>query len=117
MGLVLWIDQNTFATSLLEKVFKKKNLQFYTISSAVDFIYLVVDLKPELLVLDSKTGVVFQEALKEQYLSSEALRNLPVVMIDEEGEFPFIPHIMGKIKRPFDPFQIPEILQQIFKPN
>ena len=44
MGLVLWIDQNTFASSLVEKVFKQKGLAFYTIPHARDFLYLVEDL-------------------------------------------------------------------------
>ena len=113
MGLVLWIDQNTFATSLVEKVFKKKNLSFYSLASAQDFTYLVQDLKPELLVLDSETALHFKDALEKQFADCEYLRALPVVMIDEMGEFPYIKNTIGVIKRPFDPFQIPDILKKI----
>lgn len=117
MGLVLWIDQNTFASSLLEKVFKKRNLEFYTISTAQDFIYLIDDLKPELLVLDSRTALEYRADLERQYGASENLRKLPVVILDESEELPFMENVIGKINRPFDPFQIPEKLLQIFQAN
>ena len=114
MGLVLWIDQNTFATSLLEKVFKKKGLPFYTVPNAKDFAYLVEDLKPELIVLDTKTALDDLEAFKTQY---ESIKHLPFILLEPNGELTFISKNIGAIKRPFDPFQIPEILNQILKAN
>lgn len=117
MGLVLWIDQNTFATSLLERVYKKRNLPFYTIENGNDFLYLVEDLKPELLVLDSKTAHDSRVALEKQYVDSETLRKLPVIVIDEMEELPFLENKIGTLKRPFDPFKIPEVIGQIFKAN
>lgn len=117
MGLVLWIDQNTFATGLLEKVFKKRNLPFYTLSVANDFVYLVEDLRPEVIVLDARTATDHLEAFKAQYDSSEALRSLPFVIIDDHGELGFITNVSGHIKRPFDPFMVPELLQKIFTAN
>lgn len=117
MGLVLWIDSNTFATGLLEKVFKRQGLPFYTLSSAVDFTYLVEDLKPELLILDGKTGLDQVAALKSQYESSETLRKLPVIFIDPVPGLEFIENKIGQISRPFDPFKIPETIQNICKSN
>lgn len=117
MGLVLWIDKNTFATSLLEKVFKKRNLEFYTIPNADDFLYLIDDLKPELLVLDSSTALEYREALEKQYAESESLQKLPVIMLDESENLPFVQNIVGRINRPFDPFQIPEKLREIYQAN
>lgn len=117
MGLVLWIDQNTFATGLLSKVFKKKNLSFYTIDNAENFIYLIDDLKPELLVLDSRTAMEFREALEKQFSASDSLRNLPVIQIDECEDLPFLQRKIGMIKRPFDPFQIPSMLEEILGAN
>ena len=117
MGLVLWIDQNTFATGLLEKVFKKKNLPFYTLSSANDFVYLVDDLKPELLVLDSATGEKYAKDLERQFQESESLRNLPVIFVDEVHGLEFIQNRRGILKRPFDPFQMPQKLEEILKVN
>lgn len=115
VGLVLWIDQNTFATGLLEKVFKKKDLPFYTLAQANDFVYLVEDLKPVLIVLDAQTALVQEESFKAQYESSRALRSLPFILID--GDIPYIQNVLGKISRPFDPFQIPEELKKISKLN
>lgn len=115
MGLVLWIDQNTFATSLLERVFKKKNLPFYTLDSAQDFIYLVEDISPKLIVLDVKTANTHLEAFKKQYEGSALIQNLPFVLVD--GEIPGIKNVIGTINRPFDPFSIPEKLQELFSVN
>jgi chemotaxis response regulator CheB len=114
VGLVLWIDQNTFATGLLEKVFKKKALPFYTIPNAQDFVYLVEDLKPEVIVLDTKTALDGLEAFKGQY---EGIKHLPIILIDDNHELPFVENVRGHIKRPFDPFQVPQILNQILKAN
>lgn len=117
MGLILWIDQNTFATGLLERVYKKRNLPFYTIENGEDFLYLIEDLKPELLVLDSKTAQDSRSAIEKQYAASENLRKLPVIIIDETEELPFLENKIGTLKRPFDPFKIPEVIGQIFKAN
>lgn len=117
MGLILWIDQNTFATDLLEKVFKKKNLNFYTVSSAENFVYLVDDLRPELIVLDSATAVASLAALKQQYQASELLQGLPIILLEEASELSFLGNVIGKIDRPFDPFQIPEKIQRLLTTN
>jgi DNA-binding NtrC family response regulator len=114
VGLVLWIDQNTFATGLLEKVFKKKALPFYTIPNAQDFVYLVEDLNPVVIVLDTKTAMDNLEAFKAQY---ESIKDLPFILIDHRDELSFISKVVGSIKRPFDPFQVPAILNQILKAN
>lgn len=110
MGLVLWIDQNTFATGLLEKVFKKKGLPFYTLTSVEDFLYLVQDIKPELIVLDAHTASLHMEAFKKQYQAKE-LNELPFVLVDADENLNFIGKVVGKINRPFDPFKIPETLK------
>lgn len=111
MGLVLWIDQNTFATGLLEKVFKKKNLPFYTLESVDDFLYLIEDIKPKLIVLDRQTFRANPEAFKRQY-QSEVLKSLPFVLIDPDESLGFIATVVGQIRKPFDPFKIPEILSR-----
>ena len=113
MGLVLWIDQNTFASSLLEKVFKKKGLDFYTIPHARDFVYLVEDLKPALLVLDGQTARSNLEALRSQYGASESLRKTPAVVIGNWSELEFIEEKRGELGRTFDPFEIPALLERL----
>lgn len=118
MGLILWIDQNTFATGLLEKVFKKKDLPFYTIPSAENFAYLVEDLLPVMIILDGKTAHDHLDALRLQYDQCLAMQKLPFVLVDaEEVELSFIKNIAGEIKRPFDPFEIPERLEKMLKLN
>jgi hypothetical protein len=115
MGLILWIDENTFATGLLEKVFKSRNLPFYTLVEPKDFLYLLDDLKPELLVLDAVTVRKGEDSFLRLYEQSELLRSLPVVVIGAEEDLPFLKNKIGSIARPFDPFQIPDILINFYR--
>jgi hypothetical protein len=112
--LVLWIDQNTFATSLLEKVFKGRNLPFYTIPSAEDFLYLVEDLRPEVIVLDGKTALANLQKFREQY---ERMSEKSFILLDGSPELSFIREVVGEVKRPFDPFAIPDTLARLVKSN
>ncbi len=111
MGLVLWIDQNTFASSLLEKVFRKKNLDFYTIPHARDFVYLVDDLKPSLIVIDAATIRQDIEAFRIQYENSQTLRSTPMTVIGTWEGLEFIQEKRREIPRTFDPFSIPDLLK------
>jgi len=115
MGLILWIDENTFATGLLEKVFKSKNLPFYTLAEAKDFLYLINDLKPDLIVLDAQTVVSAGKTFFDQHESSEVLKSLPKVVIGSGDDLPFLKNKIGFIQRPFDPFEIPEILLNFYQ--
>jgi DNA-binding NtrC family response regulator len=115
MGLVLWIDENTFATGLIEKVFKKKDLKIYTVSNVLDFSYLISDLAPSVIVLDGKTGAKDIPALKSQYESSQKFQNTPVVFIDREEGLDFIEGVVGELKRPLDPFKVPQEIEKILK--
>lgn len=114
MGLVLWIDDNTFSTSLLERVFKKKGLPFYTLTGVDDFLYLVNDLRPVVLVIDSKTAKKNLPALQKQ---SAQWGNIPVILVEEDSELDFLNNRIGMIKRPFDPFDIPKIIENLLKTN
>jgi DNA-binding NtrC family response regulator len=113
MGLVLWIDSNTFATGLLERVFKRRGIPFYALESAEDFSYLIDDLRPELLVLDGATARASGGALRRQYEASPALRALPVITIGDAADLALLENRVGQIDRPFDPFKIPDIIQEI----
>jgi DNA-binding NtrC family response regulator len=115
MGLVLWIDGNTFATGLLEKVFKSKHLPFYTLSDVKDFLYLIDDLRPELLVLDALTVKNEEEKFIKQFELSESLRSLPVVVIGDEDDLPYVRNKVGFLKRPFDPFKVPDVLHGLIR--
>jgi DNA-binding NtrC family response regulator len=115
MGLVLWIDENTFATGLIEKVFKKKDLKIYTVSNVSDFGYLISDLCPSVIVLDGKTGMKDISALKSQYESTQKFQKTPVVLIDAEEDLNFIESVVGELKRPLDPFKIPQEVEKFLK--
>lgn len=110
MGLVLWIDENTFSTNLVEKVFKKRGLPFYGLDSVNDFGYLVADLRPEVIVLEVGTALANLEALKKQY---EEFKEIPFILIGESSELTFIIEKLGELKRPIDPFQVPTQIQQL----
>ncbi len=111
MGLVLWIDSNTFATGLLERVYKQRGLPFYALETAADFSYLIEDLRPVVLVIDVATAKTAGDALRLQYATAPLFRTLPVITIDGSSEVDFLENRIGQINRPFDPFQIPDIIQ------
>lgn len=117
MGLVLWIDQNTFSSSLVEKVFKKRGLSFYSLSQVHDFAYLVDDLKPALIVLDGTTFQEHREAFLKQYQQSATMQATPFVFLDPQGDLSFIPTKIGEIQKPFDPFSLPAVIEQFQKVN
>lgn len=110
MGLVLWIDQNTFASSLIEKVYRQKNLPFYTIPHAKDFSYLVEDLKPALIVIDASTALADLDLFRNQYEGSEVIRSTPFMVIGSWTGLEFIQKKKGELSRTLDPFQVPEML-------
>lgn len=117
MGLILWIDQNTFATSLIERVFKKKQLPFYTIESVEDFSYLVDDLNPVAIVLDGATFHKNPEGFLKQYQNSLKMQSLPFILLDFEGDSTFIQNKIGELKKPLEPFELPGVLSKILKYN
>jgi hypothetical protein len=113
VGLVFWIDQNTFATDLLAKIFSRKNIPFYTLESAEDFAFLIEDLKPEVLVLDHATAIASLDRLKAQYGESERLYHLPVILIGGGAQLEFITNRLGEFNRSLDPFSVPEIISKM----
>ncbi len=115
MGLILWIDQNNFATELLEKIFKKKSIPFYSLNHLNDFGYLVDDLRPELIVLDGETFANNTDTFLEQYEKSDLMQQLPFVLIAPKGDLTFLRNKVGEITKPFDPFAIPDLLLKLAK--
>lgn len=117
MGLILWIDHNSFATGLIERVFKKRNLPFYTLESVDDFSYLVDDLGPALIVLDGETLARNPEAFQKQYQASIKMQGIPFILLEECGDMSFIKNRVGEIKKPLDPFEIPDQIQKMMSAN
>jgi DNA-binding NtrC family response regulator len=117
MGLVLWIDQNTFSASLVERVFKKKGLGFYSLSQVHDFSYLVDDLKPAVIVLDGATFEAHSHSFLEQFQKSATMQATPFIFLDPKGDLSFITSQIGMIPKPFDPFSIPALIEQFQKVN
>jgi hypothetical protein len=104
-------------TDLLDKVFKKKNLAFYSLNQARDFDYIVSDLRPSLIVIDSQTALTFKTELKFQIDHSENLKTISWIILGDSHELDFIPHQLGQIQRPFDPFHVPDLIEKIIKSN
>lgn len=115
MGPIIWIDQNTFATSLLENVFKSHKISLFTLDNVIDFSYLIDDLSPSLLVLDGETVKENLEAFTLQYETNQKLRTIPKIIIGDTDDLSFVENKIGLISRPFDPFKIPEIVEKLFK--
>jgi hypothetical protein len=117
MGLVLWIDQNTFSVSLVERVFKKRGLPFYSLTQVNDFAYLIEDLRPSVVVLDGETFMGHQQRFMEQYQATDHLQSLPFILIGNEIDSTWLKYRLGHIAKPFDPFEIPERLEKILLTN
>lgn len=113
MGLVLWIDQNTFATSLIEKVFKKKAMGLYSLDKAVDIAYLVEDIRPVVVVLDTQTAIRDLANFSKEYSESAVLQNTDFILLGGDPGLDFIKNNRGTLSKPLDPFKIPELLQKI----
>lgn len=113
MGLVFWIDQNEFAGTLVQKVFKKKGLDFYYLKDARDFSYLIDDLNPSLIVIDRETILKDFGAFEAQYVTSEKMKQIPFVAIGGWDQLDLIKLKAGDLPRKLDPFEIPEKLGRI----
>jgi hypothetical protein len=111
--MVLWIDHNISSTRLIEKAYKSRGMGFYTISSAKDFAYLLDYLRPEIIVLDAQTILDDIDLFKDQYLKSPSMINIPVIIIGEKFGLEFITNRISNLKRPFDPFNIPDTISDI----
>lgn len=112
MGLVFWIDKNAYSTAFVEKVFKKKNLEFYSLLDVSDFGYLIDDLKPAVIVLDEQTALDQREAFQRQFEASEVMQKTPFIIIDELGQLQGL-RKAGNLKRPIDPFEMPKVVEEI----
>ncbi len=117
MGLVLWIDQNTFATSLIERVFKKRSLPFYTIDSVKDFSYLVDDLHPQVIVLDGETYARDPQTFQDQYSASLKMQGIPFLLLDPKEDMGFVKNKLGELKKPLEPFELPEMIAKFLSAN
>ena len=111
MDLIFWIDENTFATSLVEKALKSQGLEFYTVANANDFAYLIHDLKPAIVVIDPATALKNIEQFRKQYQETNGFLGAHVVFLGESDELSFIENEHSILNRPFDPFK----LQDFFK--
>lgn len=116
MGLVLWIDQNTFSAGLVEKAFKRSKASFYSLSSVSDFAYLVEDLKPKVIVLDTETFLANQAAFLEQYRASATMQQLPFILLGS-SDLSALKNVLGRILKPFDPFLIPAQIESMLEAN
>ncbi len=114
MSLVLWIDQNSFSTNLVERVFKKKGLPFYSLSKASELSYLVEDLRPSLIVLDGETARASLDEFLEEFNQSAYLQQIPFILINDFPELSSLKKI-GELRKPLDPFKVPDQIQQILR--
>lgn len=113
MGLIFWIDENTFATNLVERALKGQGVDFYTVKDAKDFSYLIEDLKPQIVVIDSQTALKDIEVFKKQFEQTQSFFNAKIVVIEGNAELSFLGDQVKVLQRPFDPFKLKEFFSQI----
>lgn len=112
MGLIFWIDENTFASSLIGKTFKSQGVDFYTIDGVNDFAYLISDLKPQIMVIDASTAQKGLEDLKRQYQETAQFYGAKIVVIGDKTVLSFM-EIGSELLRPIDPFSLKEFFAKI----
>jgi hypothetical protein len=112
MGLVLWIDRNELAMGLIEKVFKGKGLQFYGLKNALDFAYLIEDLRPSLIVLESATVLSNLVEFRNQYEQTQEFLGAPIIIVGQKNELAFLNNVVAELQLPIDPFKLPDTLNQ-----
>jgi hypothetical protein len=115
MDLIFWVDANTFATSLIEKVFKKKDIPFYCVADARDFIYLIEDLNPSVLVFDAQTLLNDLASVRNQYEKSNGFKGKPVIILGPMAGLEFIENKVGELEIPIDPFKVYHQIKKIIE--
>lgn len=113
MGLIFWIDENTFATSLAKKTLEAQGVDFYTIDNAKDFAYLIKDLKPQTIVIESGTVLKDLALFKDQYESTDKFQGAKIVVIHSVPELNFLENVAGTLELPFNPFNLKEFFSKI----
>lgn len=113
MGLIFWIDENTFATSLAERALTGQGVDFYTVNSAKDFAYLIVDLKPQTIVIESHTVLKELALFREQYEATQKFFGAKIVLINPLAELSFLENTAGTLNVPFNPFTLKEFFSNI----
>jgi len=112
MGLIFWVDENKFVADLVGKVFRKKGLEFYHLESVEEFSFRVMDLKPEMIVIDGETLERKRDLFKDQFAKNPSLENYSYVL-KGETDFSDFPRLLGKLPLPLDPFQVPDLLRSM----
>lgn len=112
MGLIFWIDENTFATSLIERALKGQGIDFYTVKDAKDFLYLIHDLRPQIIVIDSQTAQKDKDVFKKQFEDSQSFLGAKLVIINDNGVLDFLGEA-HHLNRPIDPFKLKEFFSKI----
>ena len=115
MGLIFWVDEDKFVADLVGKVFQKKGLEFYHLETVADFSFRVLDLKPEVIVMDSETVQKNRDDFEKQFKENIALQDYPYVIKGEEQDFSFILKKVGTLSLPLDVFRVFEILESQLK--
>lgn len=113
MSLIFWIDENTFATSLIERALKGQGLDFYSIKDGKDFSYLIKDLKPQIVVVDSVTILKDIDVFKKQFEETQSFLGAKLVVLDFSTELNFLGDKVSHLSRPIDPFKLKEFFSKI----
>jgi len=111
--LIFWIEKNDFSRNLFEKILKAQGYNFYGLSSVEDFSYLIKDLSPDLIVVETKTALLNKEHFQAEYEKSDSFLGKPVVFIGSPVGLEFIKQTTYEVTTPVKPFEFPEFLKKI----
>lgn len=111
LPLVFWLDRSPLTVPLLQTIFEKENINVYFQNEADDIVYLIKDLEPQIIVIDWDSLADKKDIFKQQYLEEFFLQQSQYVLLTSShdySEFDYIKKIKEVIKKPFDPFSLPQ---------
>ena len=60
---IIYINQNKFTCEFVEKLCKQNDIACYTLDQVQDFVYLIDDLRPQIILVASDTFEKFEDQI------------------------------------------------------
>jgi hypothetical protein len=115
MKLILWIDEKELNLKLFDKIFQNQGHKFYGLNSVLDFSYLIKDLSPSVIVIDSKTVIKNLDRFTAQFVETNEFEGVPLVVIDHVPELNFLGSRYLNLTTPLNPFELPSKIEAYLK--
>ncbi|MBF0206645.1 MAG: hypothetical protein HQK53_07125 [Oligoflexia bacterium] len=94
------IDKIKFRCSMMELVLKSQGMEVFSVNSADDSLYLIKDLRPDLLILDGETiSSTNDTTFLDCFRQSEEISSTPALVIGNDFDIS-LPNFKGFVHNP-----------------